>query len=131
MARGETISAAMVLRLVKLLEARQALVEPMLARAGLSRAELEAVGARVSYADADRLLEAAARELGPGGLGVKLAFTQTEETYGAAGLLLVTGSTFRQGLARSLGYQRTRSRPVASTVVSVCPPKPTSTMSSG
>lgn len=106
MARGESISASMVLRLVRLLEARRAPVERLLAGAGLTRAELESPSARVSYAASDRLLEATAELVGPNGLGVELAFTQTEETYGAAGLLLVTGSTFRQGLSRSLSYQR-------------------------
>jgi AraC-like DNA-binding protein len=60
----------------------------------------------VSYAASDRLLEGAAAQLGANGLGVALALTRRDESYGAAGLLLVTGSTFRQGLSRSLGYQR-------------------------
>jgi AraC-like DNA-binding protein len=52
------------------------------------------------------LLESAARLLEPGSLGLELAMTRGDESYGVAGLLLVTGSSFRQGLARSLGYQR-------------------------
>jgi len=96
----------MVLRLVKLLQARAVTVEPLLEKAGLSLAALQPASARVSYAAADQLLEAAAARLGVNGLGVELALTRSDESYGAAGLLLVTGSTFRQGLARSLGYQR-------------------------
>lgn len=103
---GQTLSSAMVLRLVKLLESRDVPVEPLLARAQLTRPLLDHAGARVPYAKADLLLELAAAELGPDGLGLELALTRIDESYGAAGLLLVTGSTFRSGLARSLAYQR-------------------------
>ena len=96
----------MVLRLVRLLQARQVAAEPLLARAGLSLAALQPSAARVTYAATDQLLEAAAEQLGANGLGLTLAQTRSDESYGAAGLLLVTGSTFRQGLSRSLGYQR-------------------------
>ncbi len=106
MQRAETISAAMVLRLVRLAESRGLDVDRLLARCELTRVALEGGSVRVSYVAADRLLELTAGELGANGLGVELAFTQGEETYGAAGLLLVTGATFRQGLSRSLGYQR-------------------------
>jgi AraC-like DNA-binding protein len=105
-AGAETIAAAMVLRLVRLLQAREVAVKPLLAEAGLSLAALQPSAARVAYAAADQLLEAAAQRLGANGLGLELAQTQSDESYGAAGLLLVTGSTFRQGLSRSLGYQR-------------------------
>src|SRR5688572_13568194 len=98
MPRAETISAAMVLRLVRLVERRGLDADRLLARAELTRIGLEAASARVSYADADRLLELAAAELGASGLGVDLALTQSEEAYGAAGLLLVTSATFREGL---------------------------------
>jgi AraC-like DNA-binding protein len=106
MTRAETISAAMVQRLAQLLEARGADVAAHLAEAGLDRALLAAPSARVSYDASDRLVESAARELGANGLGVELALTRRDESYGLAGLLLVTGSTFRQGLGRSLRYQR-------------------------
>ena len=106
MARAETISAAMVLRLVKLLEARGVDFEPLLTRAGLSAAMLRAEQGRVAYTEADTLLESAAETLGAANLGLELALTRSDESYGAAGLLLVTGSTFRQGLSRSLAYQR-------------------------
>jgi AraC-like DNA-binding protein len=96
----------MVLRLVKLLQARGVAVEPLLEGAHLSLAVLQATGARISYAAADQLLEAAAAKLGANGLGIELGLTGSDESYGAAGLLLVTGRTFRQGLSRSLGYQR-------------------------
>jgi len=105
-ARADAISAGMVLRLVKLLQARNIALEPLLERAGLSLAALQPASARVPYAAADQLLEAAAAKLGANGLGLELALTRSDESYGAAGLLLVTGSTFRQGLSRSLGYQR-------------------------
>jgi AraC-like DNA-binding protein len=106
MPQVEMISAAMVLRLVQLAERRGVKVDALLARAQLTRLGLEAASARVSYADADRLLELVAAELGASGLGIELALTQSEEAYGAAGLLLVTSATFRQGLSRSLAYQR-------------------------
>lgn len=99
MPAAETISAAMVLRLVRLAELRDLDVDRLLRRAALSREWLETASARVSYADA-------AAELGANGLGVELALTSSEEAYGAAGLLLVTSATFRQGLSRSLAYQR-------------------------
>jgi AraC-like DNA-binding protein len=106
MAHAETISAAMVLRLVKLLESRATDAGALLAELGLTREALEASSARVTYAASDRLLESAAAALGANGLGLALALTRSDESYGAAGLLLVTGATFRQGLSRSLRYQR-------------------------
>jgi AraC-like DNA-binding protein len=106
MQQTETISAAMVLRLVRLVEDRGFDADRLLARAQLSRVGLAAASARVSYAAADRLLELFAAEVGANGLGIDLALTQSEEAYGAAGLLLVTGATFRQGLSRALAYQR-------------------------
>ncbi|HVY30938.1 MAG TPA: AraC family transcriptional regulator ligand-binding domain-containing protein [Polyangiaceae bacterium] len=96
----------MVLRLVRLVERRGLDAELLLERAALTRVGLEAASARISYADADHLMELAAAELGANGLGIELALTSTEETYGAAGMLLVTAATFRQGLSRSLAYQR-------------------------
>jgi len=96
----------MVLRLVALLRQRAIAVEPLLEQAGLSLAVLQPATARVDYEAADRLLEGAAAAIGANGLGVELALTRSDESYGAAGLLLVTGSSFRQGLSRSLGYQR-------------------------
>lgn len=104
-ARGETIASAMLLRLVKLIDARKADTDGLLGRAGLTRRELEQP-ARIAYSVADRLLELAAGELGPTELGLELALTRIDESYGAAGLLLLTGATFRQGLERSLAYQR-------------------------
>mgnify|MGYP001544532380 FL=1 len=56
MSGTETIAAAMVLRVVKLLRARRVAVEPLLAEANLSLAVLEATGARVTYTAADRLV---------------------------------------------------------------------------
>jgi AraC-like DNA-binding protein len=105
-ARHETIAGAMLLRLVKLLGARGVPAAPLLAEVGLAQAELEQPDARVSYAVADRLLELAAQAVPPAQLGVELALTRIDESYGAAGLLLVTGNSFRQGLSRSLAYQR-------------------------
>lgn len=102
----QTIACVMLLRLVKLLEGRGVAVEPMLARAQLTRQLLDHAGARVSYEKSDALLELASAELGPDALGLELALTRIDESYGAAGLLLVTGSSFRSGLARSLAYQR-------------------------
>src|SRR5690349_16017909 len=96
----------MVLRLVRLLQTRAVAVEPLLAEAGLSLAALQPSGARVPYAAADQLLELAAAKLGASGLGLELAQTGRDEGYGASGFLLVTGWTFRQGLARALGYPR-------------------------
>lgn len=104
--RDQTLASGMLLRVVKLLEARGVAPEPLLARVGLTKLELEHREARVPYAIADELLEHAAAELGADGLGIELALTRIDESYGAAGLLLVTGSSFRNGLARSLGYQR-------------------------
>ena len=104
--RAETISGAMVLRLLRLVESRGLDADRLLERAMLTRVELEAASSRVSYEDADRFMELVAAELGPSGLGLDLALTPSEEAYGAAGLLLLTGPTFRQGLARSLVYQR-------------------------
>jgi AraC-like DNA-binding protein len=104
--RNQTLASGMLLRLVKLLESRGVATEPLLARVGLTKLELGHREARVRYATADALLVLAAAELGAEGLGVDLALTRIDESYGAAGLLLVTGASFRSGLARSLTYQR-------------------------
>jgi AraC-like DNA-binding protein len=104
--RGETIAGVMLLRLVKLVEARQGDANGLLGRCGLTRQELEQPAVRVPYGISDRLIELAAGELGATALGLELALTRIDESYGAAGLLLLTGATFRQGLARSLAYQR-------------------------
>ena len=103
---SETLSAAMVLRLVRLLERRGAPVESLLAAAGIAAATLETEGARIGYPAADRLLEAAAAELGAAELGLELALTRIDESYGAPGLLLLTAPTFRTGLERAFVYQR-------------------------
>jgi AraC-like DNA-binding protein len=102
----DTISGAMVLRVVRLLERRGARLEPLLAAAGVALATLETNGARIAYAAADRLLEAAAAELGASELGLELALTRSDESYGAPGLLLLTAPTFRTGLERAFTYQR-------------------------
>jgi hypothetical protein len=86
MPQTETISAAMVLRLVRLVEHRGFDADRLLARAQLSRVGLEAASARVSYAAADRLLELFAAEVRANGLGIDLALTRSDEAYGAAGL---------------------------------------------
>jgi AraC-like DNA-binding protein len=104
--RSGTLASAMVLRLVKLIETRGANAEALLRRVSLTRQELEQPSARVPYGVVDELIEQTARELGAAELGLDLALTRIDESYGAAGLLLVTGATFRQGLARSLSYQR-------------------------
>lgn len=103
---SDTISAAMVLRLVRLLERRGAQLEPLLAAAGIAEATLQTEGARIDYAAADRLLDAAAAKLGAAELGLELALTRIDESYGAPGLLLLTAPTFRTGLQRAFAYQR-------------------------
>ncbi len=103
-----TIAAAMVLRLVRLLEQRagEERTSRALSEVGLTREALAPGDARVPYEVSDRLLELAAAELGTSGLGLALSRTTSEESYGLAGLLLVTGPSFRRGLSRSLAYQR-------------------------
>ncbi|HET7543434.1 MAG TPA: AraC family transcriptional regulator ligand-binding domain-containing protein [Polyangiaceae bacterium] len=102
----DTISAALVLRVVRLLERRGARVGSLLATAGIATETLDLEGARIDYAAADRLLEVAAVEIGPAQLGLELALTRIDESYGAPGLLLLTAPSFREGLLRAFAYQR-------------------------
>lgn len=103
---AETISAVMLLRLVRLLELRGEPVEPLLAATGIARATLETEGARVNYEAADRLVEMAAAKIGAAEFGLELALTRIDESYGAPGLLLLTAPTFRRGLERAFAFQR-------------------------
>jgi hypothetical protein len=74
--------------------------------AGLTLEEVTNEGARVAYAACDRLLEATAAALGADGLALALSAVVDERTYDAAGLVLFTSRTLREGLERAFAYQR-------------------------
>jgi AraC-like DNA-binding protein len=96
----------MTWRVVKLCELSG--VDPALVcrSAGVSLAMVSDRAARVPYASADALLEAAAHALGHGTLALGLLGVVDAETYDAAGLLLLTGRTFLDGLGRAFAFQR-------------------------
>lgn len=96
----------MTWRVVKLCEERGADPEVVCRAAGVSLALVSDRTARVPYASADRLLEAAAAELGQGTLALGLLGVVDAETYDAAGLLLLTGRTLLDGLGRAFAFQR-------------------------
>lgn len=106
MSGRDGVSAAMVARTLILLDARGVAAEPVLAKAGLRRDALLQGRGRVPYAAVDALLESVAEHVAAAELGLALAATRDDSAYGLAGLLLVTGSTFRHGLRLALGYQR-------------------------
>lgn len=78
----------------------------MAARAGVTLEELSHPSARIPYDAADSFLDACVRELGVDGFSVALAGVFDDTTYDAAGLALLSGPTFGEGLARAFGYQR-------------------------
>lgn len=96
----------MLSRLIQLLDQRELDAERVLHAGSISRAELTARDVRVRYTAADRMLEAAACQIDPAELGLALAHTSSNETYGLPGLLLLTAPTLAQGLRRAFAYQR-------------------------
>ena len=94
------------MRLLALAERRSLRPEELLRRAELPIAIFTAAGGRVSYEDVDRLLGNIAVEAPPHELGLELAAVRDDEAYGVAGLVLLVSGTYRQGLIRSIDYQR-------------------------
>lgn len=96
----------MVLRLVRFVEARGLSCTELFDSARVHAVDLSAPGVRLGYDELDRLIEAAAARFGAAGLGLALAKTRIDTAHGAAGLLLLTAPTYREGLRRALAYQR-------------------------
>ncbi len=101
-----TLSGRMTWRVVRLCELRNVAPESVCRSAGVSLALVSDRSARVPYASADRLLEAAAEALGRETLAPGLLTAVDAETYDAAGLLLITGRTLLDGLGRAFAFQR-------------------------
>jgi len=100
------VSGRMTARLVKLLQIRERDAGAVLARAGVTLAEITHPSARIPYAAADSLVEGCVHELGVDGFSVALANVFDDTTYDAAGLALLSGPTFGEGLTRAFAYQR-------------------------
>jgi AraC-like DNA-binding protein len=100
------IAAGHVRRAFMLLELRGIDPEPTYRAARLSREALAASDTKLPYSVADVVIEEVARQLGAAGLGLALAATQDESTYGLAGLIFATSPTLRLAFVRSLAYQR-------------------------
>ena len=96
----------MTWRLVELCRQRGVDPERACVTAGVSLSLVSDPSARVPYGSADRLLEAVADAVGRERLAVDLLTVVDTETYDAAGLLLLTGRTFLDGLARAFAFQR-------------------------
>jgi AraC-like DNA-binding protein len=96
----------MTARLVRLLERRGRDARAVCGLARISLEEVTSPSARVPYGVADRLLEACAEELGASGLSIAIAGVFDENTYDAAGLMLMSSATFGEGLERAFAYQR-------------------------
>ena len=100
------MSAELVKSALRVLEARGHDGAMVLARSGVEPAAIASASARVPYAQVDALIETVAELVPAPELGLELARAQDPTAYGAAGLLLMASSNFRQGLRLSLGYQR-------------------------
>lgn len=96
----------MTARLVRLLEMRGHDAAALCRSANVSVEEVVHPSARIPYRVADALLEACAEVLGAGDLSIALAGVFDRQTYDAAGLVLISSSTFGEGLERALAYQR-------------------------
>lgn len=96
----------MTARLVRLLERSGRDARSVCRRAGVALDEVTTPAARIPFRRADALLEACAEELGAPGLALALLGVRDEQTYDAAGLVLMSSATFGEGLARTLAYQR-------------------------
>jgi len=94
------------LRLIKLLEMRNIDPATVCHEAGVSIEEVTTKTARVPYSVNDALVEACAARIAPQDLSIVLAGVRDLDTYDAAGLVLLTSPTLREGLARAFGYQR-------------------------
>lgn len=100
------MSARLVRRALRLLDERGIAEAPVLTYAGLSASDFADDAGRITYAQVDRLLEAIAQFIPVSELGLALALVADERAYGAAGLLLLSSSTYRDGLRRAFAYQR-------------------------
>ena len=98
------LSAAMLQRLVRLLEQRG--VDPNMLFADLRLSPAVPADARIPYSVVDAAIERTAGRLGPAGLGLALARVRDDAAYGAAGLLLLASENLRQGLSLAFAYQR-------------------------
>lgn len=102
-----TLSARMMLRVVELCRRRGHDVEELCARAGLTLAALAVPDARVHYATAARLGEAALEISGDANFGLHLATDVRDVgSYDAATLLLMASPTVRVALSRMIAHQR-------------------------
>ncbi len=102
-----TLSARMLLRVVKLCRDRGHDVEAMCARVDLTPAGLAVPDARVSYATAARLGEVALEITGDDCFGLHLATDVRDVgSYDAGTLLLMASPTVRVALARMVSQQR-------------------------
>lgn len=96
----------MTVRLVRLLAAAQRDAGVVCRRAGVSIEVVSNPASRVPYGAADAFLDACVAELGARGFTRRLAATFDEQTYDAAGLVLLSSETLAQGLERAFAYQR-------------------------
>ena len=97
----------MVLRVVELCRRRGHDVDALCARAGLTQAALAVPDARVLYATAARLGEAALEITGDESFGLHLATDVRDVgSYDAGTLLLMASPTVRVALERMVAYQR-------------------------
>jgi hypothetical protein len=94
----------MMARLERLLRERGLEPDEVLDEAAGTRG-LDAA-ARIPYFAVDEAIERCAQYLGAAELGLALARVRDDEAYGAAGLLLATSESLRQGLRRAFAYQR-------------------------
>jgi hypothetical protein len=100
------MSSRIVARTLRVMSDRGVDASAVLAQAGIERDELTSAHGRVPYALVDALVERLSERVPASELGLAIASAHDGSDYGPAGLLLLTGSSFRKGLEASIGYQR-------------------------
>lgn len=96
----------MTARVLRLLDLRGHDAAAVCAREGLPFDAMANPDARIDYATSDRLVDTAVALVGADGFGASLADVRDDQTYDAAGLVLMTAPTFGEGLERAVAYQR-------------------------
>lgn len=93
-------------RIIRLLENAGCDAAALCRRAGVSLEQVSNPESRVPYRLSDALVEACVAELGADGFAVALSLVVDEQTYDAAGLVLLSSPSLGEGLERAFAYQR-------------------------
>jgi AraC-like DNA-binding protein len=98
-------------RLVAMMEARGFTAEQLLARTGLTRAQLEDPAARMSFAAATQLLENGMELARDESIGLELGLALKASSHGLLGMALITCNSLRDAILLGERYMEVRASP--------------------